>query len=333
MDVLCTHILDTIPDCIRVIDKHKKIVWVNRGFEQLVEKDRGMLCQDSCHHYYCPQSTLGEDYCYFDRIATGDAVPPREIALKDRDGNGKVFIATYSPYKDKDGEIIGVVEYLREITSLARARTALEEQLLRSKVILGKTVNSLVSAIESRDPYTAGHQRKVSQLVRKVAQFLKPEERKWIEGIRVAAQLHDIGKICVPAEILSHPGRLGREQFELIKLHSETGNLILRNIDFTFGFSLGDTILQHHERLDGTGYPKNLSYGEIILEARILAVADVIEAMINHRPYRAGLGLDCAMKEVKENAGKKYDKEVVEVCRHLFLKEKFEFKEPPSAHH
>ncbi|HUT66453.1 MAG TPA: HD domain-containing phosphohydrolase, partial [Spirochaetota bacterium] len=170
-----------------------------------------------------------------------------------------------------------------------------------------------------------------SQLVRKIAQAMKPRDRKWIEGIRVSAQLHDIGKICVPAEILSHPGKLGREQFELIKLHSETGYKILSNIEFTFGFPFTNAILQHHERLDGTGYPNGLSGSEIILEARILAVADVMEAMVNHRPYRAGLGITCALDEITKNAGSKYDQAVVESCRGIFLEDKFEFREVFSA--
>jgi HD-GYP domain-containing protein (c-di-GMP phosphodiesterase class II) len=136
-------------------------------------------------------------------------------------------------------------------------------------------------------PYTAGHQRNVSQLVRQIAQTIKPEDRHWAEGLRVTAQLHDIGKICVPAEILANPRVLKKEEFELIKLHSAVGYGILGNIDFGFGFSISDAILQHHEGLNGDGYPTGLSGDEILLETKILAVADVIEAMINHRPYRA----------------------------------------------
>ena len=322
-----THILDTLPDCIRIIGSDKKVVWVNRGFEKLFGKTKKELCGGDCNTYLCPRKILGEEDCYLERVENGLPVPQREITLKDGDGRSRVFLASYTAYKDEDRGITGLVEYLREVTSLTKTRTALEEQLFRSKVILGKTVNSLVSAIESRDPYTAGHQRKVSQLVRRIAQEIKPDDRKWIEGLRISAQLHDIGKICVPAEILSHPGKLSKEQFNLIKLHCETGFRILSSIEFTFGFSLVDAILQHHERLDGTGYPSSLLGEEIMLEARIIAIADVMEAMINHRPYRAGLGVICALDEITQYAGSKYDTEVVEVCRGLFLEKSFKFRE------
>ena len=322
-----TYILDTLPDCIRIVGRDKKVLWVNRGFEKLIGKDKQELCGDDCHIHLCPERMRGEEGCYFDIIDRGNPVPQREITLKDNGGKNKVFLASYTPYRNEASGVTGVVEYLREITNLTQTRTALEEQLLHSKTVLGKTVDSLVSAIESRDPYTAGHQRKVSQLVRKIAQAMKPEDRRWIEGLRVSAQLHDIGKICVPAEILSHPGKLGHEQFELIKLHSETGYRILSNIEFTFGFPFTNAILQHHERMDGTGYPNGLPDSEIILEARILAVADVMEAMVNHRPYRAGLGITCALDEITKNAGSKYDPEVAEACRGIFLEDKFEFRE------
>jgi HD-GYP domain-containing protein (c-di-GMP phosphodiesterase class II) len=163
--------------------------------------------------------------------------------------------------------------------------------------------------------------------VRQVAQEIKPEDRHWAEGLRVTAQLHDIGKICVPAEILANPGKLKKEEFELIKLHSAVGYSILSNVDFGFGFSVPDTILQHHERSNGEGYPAGLTGDEILLEAKILAVADVIEAMTNHRPYRTGLGLSAALEEITNNASEKYDKDIVGICQYLFLKKKFEFQE------
>jgi PAS domain S-box-containing protein len=327
MKVKSTRIFDTLPDSIRIIGSDRKIVWVNRRFEQLFSGQKKDFIGKACSDYFCAEQLFGDGECSIESFERGETVSPREITLKDKNGTVQSFLVTYTPYQNETGDVIGVVEYLREITSLTITRTALEEQLLRSKVILGKTVNSLVSAIESRDPYTAGHQRKVSQLVRRMAQKFKPNDRRWIEGIRVAAQLHDIGKICVPAEILSHPGNLGKEQFELIKLHSETGFRILGNVEFAFGFPVSEVILQHHERLDGSGYPGGVTANRIMLEARILAVADVVEAMINHRPYRAGLGIDSALQEIVSNAGKKYDKEVAEVCRSLFVDEGFDFQE------
>jgi PAS domain S-box-containing protein len=327
MKVKSARIFDTLPDSIRIIGIDKKIVWVNRRFEQLFGGEKNDIIGGTCSDYFCAKRLFGDGDCYINSFELGETVSPKELTLKDNNGTVQSFLVICTPYQNENGDVVGVVEYLREITSLTITRTALEEQLLRSKVILGKTVNSLVSAIESRDPYTAGHQRRVSQLVRRIAQKFKPDGRKWIEGIRVAAQLHDIGKICVPAEILSHPGDLSKEQFELVKLHSETGFRILGDIEFAFGFPVSEVIIQHHERLDGSGYPGGISENRIMLEARILAVADVVEAMINHRPYRVGLGIDSAMREIVDNAGKKYDEKVSEACRSLFIDEGFEFQE------
>lgn len=327
MKVKSTNVFDTLPDSIRIIGTDRKIIWVNRRFEQLFGDEKKEFIGNVCSEYFCVEKLFGDGGCCIKSLERGETVSSREITLKDRKGNLQSFLVTRTPYKNETGDVIGVLEYLREITSLTTARTALEEQLFRSQATLGKTVNSLVSAIESRDPYTAGHQRKVSQLVRRMAQKFKPNDRRWIEGVRVAGQLHDIGKICVPAEILSHPGKLGKEQFELVKLHSHTGFRILDNIEFTFGFPVSDVILQHHERLDGSGYPGGISGKRILLESRILAVADVVEAMVNHRPYRAGLGIDSALSEIGDNAGKRYDEEASEVCRSLFVDEGFCFQE------
>jgi PAS domain S-box-containing protein len=216
MEVNSVQIFDTLPDSIRIIGKDKNVIWVNKLFEDLVGKNKKKLKGEACYEYLCISRTLGEKDCYLDKIIKNETIPEREITIKDSKDNSITFLVTYTPYRNEKEEVVGIVEYLRDITSLVNVRTALEEQLMRSKIILGKTVNALVSAIESRDPYTAGHQRKVSQLVKQVAQAVKPDDRHWIEGMRVTAQLHDIGKICVPAEILANPTTLKKEEFELI---------------------------------------------------------------------------------------------------------------------
>ncbi|UCB45859.1 MAG: HD domain-containing protein [Spirochaetota bacterium] len=331
MEVDNTQIFDTLPDSIRIIGKDKKIIWANKLFEDLVGIDKEELNGSKCYDYLCLGKTLGDKDCYLDKVLNDEVLPQREITIKESKDKSITFLVTHTPYRNEKEEVIGIVEYLRDITSLVNTRTALEEQLMRSKIILGKTVNALVSAIESRDPYTAGHQRKVSQLVRQVAQAVKPEDRHWVEGMRVTAQLHDIGKICIPAEILANPTTLKKEEFELIKLHSAVGYGILNNVDFGFGFSIADAILQHHERLNGGGYPAGLTGDDILLEAKILAVADVVEAMTNRRPYREGLGLPAALDEIESNASEKYDKDIVDICRDLFMKEKFKFQETAAA--
>ena len=176
--------------------------------------------------------------------------------------------------------------------------------------------------VESRDPYTAGHERRVAELATALAAELgRPAEER--ETLRLAGLIHDIGKIAVPAEILAKPGRLSEVEFNLIRQHPQSGFEILEAIDF--GGPVAELVLQHHERLDGSGYPGALTAPEILPGARILAVADVVEAMSSHRPYRAALGMEAALAEVSGGAGAKYDPEVVVACVRLFEELSFQF--------
>ena len=172
-------------------------------------------------------------------------------------------------------------------------------------------VTAIASTVEMRDPYTAGHQRRTAHLASAIARELRLSENQ-IEGLNLASVVHDIGKIRVPAEILCKPGKLDEFEFGLIKQHPETGYAILKSIDFPW--PIAKTVLQHHERLDSSGYPQGLKDEEILLEAKILAVADVVEAMISHRPYRAGLGVDAALNEITHHRGVLYDATVVDAC-------------------
>ncbi len=194
------------------------------------------------------------------------------------------------------------------------------EKLMKS---LESTVTTLAFAMETRDPYTAGHQRRVAKLAVAIAEGmgLSPDD---IKGIRLATLIHDIGKIKVPAEILSKPGRLTDTEFKLIMTHPQTGYEILKDIDFPWPVAM--MILQHHERLDGSGYPQGLTGGEILPGSNIIGVADVVEAMSSHRPYRAALGTDGALEEISSKRGKIYQPEVVDICLRLFREEGFTFE-------
>jgi len=210
----------------------------------------------------------------------------------------------------------------------ARAeRKQIEEDLRKSvdkiQRILEQTVDALASALEIRDPYTAGHQRNVAKLACSIAEYMGLSGDQ-VEGLAVAGTLHDIGKITVPAEILSKPGKLSEFEFSLIKSHSQTGYEILKKIEFPW--PIAQIVRQHHERMDGSGYPSGISGEDILLEARILAVADVVEAMASHRPYRSALGINKALEEISQNSGVLYDPEVVETCVKLFTDKKFKFK-------
>ena len=251
---------------------------------------------------------------------------------------GKITVSKDLPIKRKDGSIfyadinsksimLGGKQYLAGIFHDTTERKQSEEQLSQSiaklRTTLEKTVNALSSAVAKRDPYTANHQQRVTQLACAIASEMGMLNEQ-VDGIRIAALLHDIGKISVPAEILSKPGKLTNNEFNLIKTHSLTGYDILKDIDFPW--PIAEVVLQHHERLNGSGYPGGLKGNEILLAARILAVADVFEAMSSHRPYRPALGLDLALHEIEINQGILYDPVVATSCIKVFREKGFKLK-------
>jgi PAS domain S-box-containing protein/putative nucleotidyltransferase with HDIG domain len=243
----------------------------------------------------------------------GQPTGPDEFILNRKD-NSKVTveISTY-PVKIKERTL--VLGIARDITERKQA----EQELLQSHNKLLKTMEDTIYTIgkiaETRDPYTAGHQKSVSQIAVFIAQEMKLPKDK-IEGIRIASLVHDIGKISIPAEILNKPTKLSEIEYSLIKDHSQVGYDVLKSIDFAY--PIARIVLQHHERLDGSGYPQGLKGDEIILEARIIGVADVVEAMSSHRPYRPALGIDATLEEISKNKGILYDPEVVDACIKLF---------------
>jgi putative nucleotidyltransferase with HDIG domain len=202
-----------------------------------------------------------------------------------------------------------------------RAEREAATQALRNS--MEATITALAATVELRDPYTAGHQRNVSLLAAAIARDMGLSEND-IEGIRLAAVVHDVGKITVPAEILSKPGKLTQIEFEFIKTHAQAGHDIVKGV--VFPWPVAQMILQHHERLDGSGYPNGLQGNAILPGARIIAVADVVEAMMARRPYREALGLDVALAEIEAGKGTRYDPAAVDACRALFREGRFSFK-------
>ncbi len=216
-----------------------------------------------------------------------------------------------------------------DISDRKQAEEELKQSFEKLQRIQEETVNVLASVGEKRDPYTAGHQGRVTRLACAIARELGLTDEQ-TDGIRVAGLLHDIGKIHVPAEILSKPGKISDYEFSIIKTHPEVGYDIVKGIEFPW--PVARTILQHHERLSGSGYPAGLSGEEIALEARILSVADVVEAMSSHRPYRSALGVDTALEEISQNSGVLYDPEVVGACVRLFAEKGFAFDQVIEGH-
>ena len=225
------------------------------------------------------------------------------------------LIAPKEPIKEEE---IYLAEYnKRLIKKLERKVLDLEKSEKRLRKTMEDTISTIGKIAETRDPYTSGHQKNVSQIATFIAQEMKLPEDK-IEGIRIASLVHDIGKISLPAEILNKPTKLSEIEYSLIKDHSQVGYDVLKSIEFPW--PIARITLQHHERLNGSGYPNKLKGDEIILEARIIGVADVIDAMSSHRPYRPAWGIDKALEEISKNKGILYDPKVVDACSKLFKK-------------
>lgn len=183
-------------------------------------------------------------------------------------------------------------------------------------------VTAMTNTVETRDPYTANHQRRVKNLAEAIASKIG-FSREQQDAVKVAAIMHDLGKICIPAEILSKPSRLTTNEFNLIKEHPQRAYDIIKEIEFPW--EIATIIKQHHEKLDGSGYPLGLKGNDILPESRVITVADVVEAMASHRPYRPALGVEKALEEIKQNTGKFYDPIAADACVSLFENEKFSF--------
>jgi putative nucleotidyltransferase with HDIG domain len=238
-------------------------------------------------------------------------------------GKNRYVVFDAAPIRDENGKLIAAIETLQDITDRNQAEEKLKDTLESLRKAVGTTIQVMVSAVEARDPYTSGHQIRSANLARTIATEMGLSQEK-IEGIRMAGSIHDIGKLSIPAEILSKPTKLSELEFSLIKEHAQQGYEMLKNVESPW--PLAEIVYQHHERMDGSGYPRNLKGDEILMEARIMAVADVVEAMASHRPYRPALGIDAALAEIQKNRGTLYDNTVVDACLKLFRENGFKLE-------
>ncbi|MDO9010630.1 MAG: HD domain-containing protein [Gallionella sp.] len=250
------------------------------------------------------------------------------IGLPLFDGDGRILggLSIYSaePHVFNEDETLLLSELAGDLAfGIVNIRARAERMgiLEKLELSLDHAVTAIAATVEMRDPYTAGHQRRVAKLAAAIAKEMGLPEQQ-VEGLRMAGVVHDIGKIHVPAEILSNPSKLTAAEFEIIKTHPQAGYDILKGIDFPW--PVAEIVYQHHEKLDGSGYPRGLKGEEILLEARILTVADVVEAMASHRPYRPGFGVFPSLQEIARNKGKFYDKKVVTACLRLFMEKNYE---------
>lgn len=239
-----------------------------------------------------------------------------------KNGEQVSVLSTIYPLFSPARTLTAVLYVAIDISERKRAERDLEASMGRLREALGGTIEAIARIMETRDPYTAGHEQRVAKLAVAIATEMGLASDR-IEGLKMASMIHDLGKVSIPVAILSKPGRISPIEFELIKTHAAAGYEILKDIKFPW--PIATMVLQHHERLDGSGYPHGIRGDCILLEARILGVADVVEAMSSHRPYRPALGTEAALSEVESKKGTIYDKEVVEACLRLFRKRGFKF--------
>ena len=328
-------LFQSAPDAIAIENfSDLRVVNVNDRFCELFGYSREEAIGKKLNDLVVPEF-LKEEGDRLDRRAAEDwEAAPIETVRCRKDGTLLDVAIQSALIRDGDNSL-GFYTLYRDTRQVKRAEKSLEEsreQLRRSLERMEKaweqTIVALSNTVERKDPYTAGHQRRVSELACAIAARMGlPEDR--IRGIRMAALVHDIGKINIPTDILSKPGLLGDMERSLVRTHSESGYQILKGIELPW--PLADIVYQHHERLDGSGYPQGLKNGEILLDAQILAVADIVEAISWDRPYRPALGVDTALVEIQRLAGTALNQEVVETCRALISEGTFSFGEAAEA--
>ena len=305
-------LLDNIPDAVYFKDYRNRIIKVNKFYAQGMglknEEITGKTDFDFFPHHQA-QKMAEDDNCV---LRTGKSIIGKIERTLLPNGTWNHVITTKIPMYDSDGRIIGTMGITRDITAYANAERGRLDMVINALKVLGK-------ALEMRDPYTFTHTQGVAAIAQKIGRSLGLDDDKLLE-LRLAGELHDLGKITIPLDILNKPGSLSKLEYQLIKEHVDKCYNLIKEIEFPF--PLAETIHQHHERLDGSGYPKQLKDSEILFEARILAISDVLEAMTHHRPYREALGLKTAREELKNGAGTKYDSGIVDVALGLIKEEK-----------
>jgi PAS domain S-box-containing protein len=257
------------------------------------------------------------------QLSVSDLVEEFEFQAYRKDGTIVWLLANARVIRDENGNIEYFEGRVQDITRRKRVEDELKNTLESLRKAFGATIQAMVSAVETRDPYTSGHQLRSADLSRAIATEMGLPQEK-IEGMRIAGSIHDIGKLSIPAEILSKPTKLTNIEFSLIKEHARTGFEMLKDVESPW--PLAEIVYQHHERMDGSGYPRNLTGDKILMEARILAVSDVVESMASHRPYRPALGLNAALDEIENNGGTLYDNAVADACLRLFREKGFKLE-------
>ena len=315
-------IMDSVPAMIYYKDTEDRVVRANKHLADLLEIPIKEVMNKTTEELFPKEQ--GEKMRKESQEVIFSGKAKKNIIERYDISEGTRWVITDKiPHKDKEGKVVGIVCLSKDITAQKQSEQNLQQTYQGLKKTMDTTLNTISKIIEVKDPYTAGHQQRVSQLSVAIAKELRLSQDK-IEGVRIASLIHDIGKIGQRFEILSRPDELDDGEYNLIKRHSQTGHNILKAINFSY--PIAQIVLQHHERLDGSGYPKHLKGNKILLEAKIIGVADVVEAMSSHRPYRPALGINKALEEILQNRDILYDPEVVDACLKLFKEKGFNFQ-------
>jgi PAS domain S-box-containing protein len=300
---------DAMSDSVALFDGEGLVLRCNAATTTLTGRPFEDIVGRPCYEVFHGAAAFLPDCPQQRALASGQT----ETSIREQDG--RWLRVTFRPLTDEAGRPSGGVHVVSDVSGLKQAERGLTESLAAQRTITEGVIAALVRTVEVRDPYTGGHQRRVGELAAAMALRMELGEER-AEGLRVAGLLHDVGMVIIPAEILAKPGRLTTIELELVKGHARAGFEILSAIHFPW--PVAEMALQHHERLDGSGYPEGLSGEDVLPEARILAVADVVEAMASHRPYRPALGLEAALAEVRGGGGVRYDPAAVAACEGAF---------------
>jgi len=321
-------ISNNIEEVIFILDMDLKFTFVTPSIkilgyeiEELLENGIEKLL--TAQSYVDVMKLLKEEL-EIEKLPKTDKERSRVLTLQIRKKDRSIIWAdiTLKFLRDGEGKPNGILGVARDVTETYEAHQQLNRSYKQLDRLLEGVVTALASAVEKRDPYTAGHQRRVAELTVAITKELGVS-KDMIDYLHIAALLHDVGKIYVPAEILAKPTSLTPAEFEIIKTHSQVGYEILKPVDFPW--PIPEIVLQHHEKNDGSGYPRGLKGNEIMIEAKILCVADIVEAMMSHRPYREALGLEQAIGDISKGRGIKFDPDIVDICIKLFKEKGFRF--------
>ncbi len=321
---------ESIVDVIWMTDFDLNLIYLSQSIKDLLDYSPGELITEHVSKMLTPQSADLIINFYKNALQKLEQTTNNTIINHDmleveqvrKDGKTVWTEIRISFMFDTKNRVIGILGVSRDITSRKQALEKLNESFTTLRRALEASIEAMSKATEIRDPYTAGHQKRVSILAYEIAKEMNLSEDQ-CEGVRLAGAIHDIGKIYVPAEILSKPGRISENEFNIIKTHSQVGFDILKTIDFPW--PIARIVLQHHERLNGSGYPLGIKGDEILIESKIISVSDVVEAMASYRPYRPALGMEEALKEIQKNRSVLYDPDIVDICHKVIVEKGFNF--------